>query len=554
MGNRTGRIAVLGALLSAGALCVASSAQAAKLVVGSASGDPGTQVTFTTTLQAEGAMVAGTQNDIGFDPTKIAVAPKASGKCSVTTTMACTADGSCPSGEVCLKGPDCAVNADISKGATSFAFRPNNCTGTACTSIRALVLATDNTDPIVDNSVLYTCKLNIAQGASGTFPLTASGVILSDPNGNQVAGATGVNGEVTAGAPPENTPTPTATGVPACNPPAIQGASVAATPGVVSVGFTLLSGNATVAGTQNDITFDVTNAPIAPKASGKCSVTKTMACTADGNCPSGEVCLKAPDCAVNPDIGKGATSFAFRPNNCTGTACTSVRALVLATDNVDPIPDQSVLFTCKVNFAATSSLGVTGVILSDPNGNQVPGASGCAGSVSTGGPSPTNTATPTAGGVTNTPTATATGTPTPQPGTSTLAQAAAVGATTLVLADASSFPAAGSVQVSGQVLAYTSKNGNILNLAAALTSALQQGAVVTLVTTPTATATLTRTVTPTNTRTPIVVPTNTPSGAPTAAPFDDDGGCNISATGHSNAGWLVLIPAIGLLVMRRRRR
>jgi MYXO-CTERM domain-containing protein len=77
---------------------------------------------------------------------------------------------------------------------------------------------------------------------------------------------------------------------------------------------------------------------------------------------------------------------------------------------------------------------------------------------------------------------------------------------------------------------------------------------------PTNTATITPTPPPTNT------PTNTPvpptatatrtqtAGAPTPAPFDDDGGCQINAAGSSSAGWLLLIPAVGLLVMRRKRR
>jgi hypothetical protein len=54
-----------------------------------------------------------------------------------------------------------------------------------------------------------------------------------------------------------------------------------------------------------------------------------------------------PDCAVNPDIGKEATGFVFLPHGCTpGVDCTGVRALVLSTSNVDPIPDGSVLYTC----------------------------------------------------------------------------------------------------------------------------------------------------------------------------------------------------------------
>jgi len=74
----------------------------------------------------------------------------------------------------------------------------------------------------------------------------------------------------------------------------------------------LKADGALIAGTQNDIVFDL-NAPIAAKANGK------------------------PDCTVNAAIGKDATAFAFRPP-------TSVRVLVLSTNNLDPIPDGSVLY------------------------------------------------------------------------------------------------------------------------------------------------------------------------------------------------------------------
>ena len=60
--------------------------------------------------------------------------------------------------------------------------------------------------------MLYTCKVNIAaDAASGDYPLTISGVILSDPNGNLVARATGVSGTVTVSGGVEPTLTPTRT-------------------------------------------------------------------------------------------------------------------------------------------------------------------------------------------------------------------------------------------------------------------------------------------------------------------------------------------------------
>ena len=146
-------------------------------------GTPGTQTTITAILHTGGASVAGTQNDITFDP-EARVNAKSTGK------------------------PNCTVNADINKGGTSFAYRPSGCTGDACTTVRALVVATDNTDPIPDGSVLYTCVIDVASVANTTYPLTVTGVVLSDPVGNKVPNATGCSGAVIAG----NGPTPTQSG------------------------------------------------------------------------------------------------------------------------------------------------------------------------------------------------------------------------------------------------------------------------------------------------------------------------------------------------------
>ena len=252
----------------------------------------------------------------------------------------------------------------------------------------------------------------------------------------------------------------------------------------VTISVTLATGGKEIAGTQNTITFDPANAPIEPLSAGKCSVSKTKVCAADADCPPAEVCIKGPSCGVNPAIGKGGSAFSFLPSKCTGSACTSVKGLVLALDNTDPIPDGSLLYTCKVKIAATAANGAypltnSGVGFSNSAGDSVPGT-GTNGEVIVGGvvpPTNTPTLTPTEGEEPNTPTPTRTATATLPP-----------------------------------------------------------------VTPPTATATRTR----------IIKKTATPTSG--AAPFDDDGGCNISTSGSSNAGWLVLIPAIGLLVLRRRSR
>jgi hypothetical protein len=97
------------------------------------------------------------------------------------------------------------------------------------------------------------------------------------------------------------------------------------------ISVTLSAGTAQVAGTQSTLTSDNRNATLNLKANGK------------------------PDCAVNPAINKNGTMFSNQPPGCSGSACNAVKALVLALDNTDVIPDGAVLYTCNVNIAATAS-------------------------------------------------------------------------------------------------------------------------------------------------------------------------------------------------------
>lgn len=164
----------------------------------------------------------------------------------------------------------------------------------------------------------------------------------------------------------------------------------------VTFDVTLNTGGASVAGLQLDIGFDPST-PVAAQPNGR------------------------PNCTVNPAIDKGGTSFSFQPSGCTTTSCTRVRVLVLSVSNTDPIPDGSVLFTCKVNIAPSALLGrypltCSGSLASNPSGGSLVAA--CTpGEIIVAAPSPatatpTRTPTPTA---TTTATSTATVTPTPSP-------------------------------------------------------------------------------------------------------------------------------------------
>jgi len=177
-----------GWLAIAAALCVVRSAVLAQtIIVGDAAGTAGDQVVVTVTLSTGGTRIAGTQNDIDFDP-QARIGAKATGD------------------------PDCVVNTDIDKRSPIFRFRPRGCGGDTCTGIRALVFAADNVDPIPDGAALYTCTVTIAlDAANGAYALTTSGVILADPIGNAIPGASGVSGSVTVSTTPLRTPSATHT-------------------------------------------------------------------------------------------------------------------------------------------------------------------------------------------------------------------------------------------------------------------------------------------------------------------------------------------------------
>ena len=287
-------------------------------------GAAGQQVPLYVRLDPAGAIVGTTENNITFDGANVRVAANADGT------------------------PNCVGNAGTNQTETSFGFLPKGCSGAQCTQLHAVVRATSDANPITE-AFPYSCTLELAIDAvEGEYPLTISGVVLTGPHGESVPDAVGHDGSVFV-LPP--------------TPPAIVLDRVRIDTGnTVRVNATLVTGGALVAGTQNDIAFDSFNAPIVALANGK------------------------PDCLVSPAIDKRATSFAFLPSGCSGTACTMVRAIVLSTENSDPIPDGFMLYGCEVRVALGAAAGeyplrVSGVVLSTPDGQQVSGAIGQDGAV-----------------------------------------------------------------------------------------------------------------------------------------------------------------------------
>lgn len=96
-----------------------------------------------------------------------------------------------------------------------------------------------------------------------------------------------------------------------------------------------VAGEAPVAAVQADVHFDAAHTPIVVAADGR------------------------PDCAVNPSIRKSATRFSFHPPGCDPRhgECLRVRAVVIATDNVDVIPPGAELYRCRVALAPQARPG-----------------------------------------------------------------------------------------------------------------------------------------------------------------------------------------------------
>lgn len=171
------------------ALLTPSLASGAGVEVVSRSAAAGATVPVEVRLTGEsGDLVAGAQVDITFNPEEVTVPP----------------------GTEANDKPDCSVNAEIDKlidGSDTFGFgyllagaACNPATET-CDAIRAIVLSTDNVDPIATGSVLFACRFALASGLTeGTqVSLTTGNAIGSDPTGQRTAGFTAAGGIITIG-------------------------------------------------------------------------------------------------------------------------------------------------------------------------------------------------------------------------------------------------------------------------------------------------------------------------------------------------------------------
>jgi hypothetical protein len=306
-------------------------------------GAPGDTVSVNVTLRTMGASVAGTQNDLGFDP---------------RAPIRVLANGD----------PDCTANPAIGRGPGVFALQPPGCgRQTPCTAARAIILSLERLDPIPDGSVLYTCRVAIPIGsAPGTYALPVTGVILVDDEAEELPGSLGANGTVIVsfGFPP--TPTPTTVAVQTST----ATASRTRTPGLTATATA--SGTvptATVTQTETATSIGaVTATPTPTQTTAAVRIAVGSAVGIPGDTVVVEVTLAsaglavaataneidlrvdalelAPtDCTVNPLIGKSLVTTLIEEDE----TLARLRFFVTASQNSNPIPD-GVLYACRFHI------------------------------------------------------------------------------------------------------------------------------------------------------------------------------------------------------------
>lgn len=305
-------------LAVAGCALLPTRARAISIDLGSVTIPMGRDAMLPVTLHTMGTAVIGTVNRIDFGR---------------ATPIAAGNDGT----------PDCVVNPHIRKAATAFAFLPVGCVAAGdCESVRVLVVAFDNLDPIADGSVLYSCRIAVpADTPVGVYPLHNAEASASTPNNTTLA-ATAVDGSV------EVTPAPVlSVEVGTITAPAATTTSFPVTLRVLGMPAP------DVVAVQNDLRFD-TRTPVVAAADG------------------------TPACSAPAAIGKPSSSFRYLPFGCTPDIdCTGVRALVFSSASTFPLADGVTLYTCAVAPPRTTPPGsyplvASGVEASDPFGDPVP--------------------------------------------------------------------------------------------------------------------------------------------------------------------------------------
>lgn len=215
MGKLAGLVVMLGAIVLIGAR-----AHAAQIIVDNVTAAPGSDVAVTITLgtqgQEAGEEIAGTQNDITFDPADANLT--ALNRCVINPAISDDAEG-CEDDP--NSGPCKQLNRalDDVEGGRRF---------------RGLILSLSNTTSIPFDTVLYTCTFTVANDATlgSTIPLACSNAGASDPDGGAID-TTCLSGSILVATPEDtHTPTPTSTtrvNTPTNTPPTVGPTTVAPT-------------------------------------------------------------------------------------------------------------------------------------------------------------------------------------------------------------------------------------------------------------------------------------------------------------------------------------
>jgi hypothetical protein len=185
------------------------------LEISSTTGAPGSRVTIDVRLRTRETNVESASNDLALfaGPEGRFTIPQAR-RCSVDGRR-CMHDGDCMETtplQTCrtTPRPDCMVNPAIDKDmGTVFRYEPEYCCtsgDTACAEVcprvEAVVLSLQNTRPIPDGSVLYSCAVDIASESQvgALLPLACSEPGSGDENGFPFRTEC-TNGQLTVGGP-----------------------------------------------------------------------------------------------------------------------------------------------------------------------------------------------------------------------------------------------------------------------------------------------------------------------------------------------------------------
>ena len=261
----------------------------AVVAVGTVRGVPGSELDLEVRFRAGQEDVSGIQNDLRFD-VQVAIA-------------------------------SCRANADLDKGLSGFR--------TFGTVLRAVIIGIDAV-PLLDDVVLYTCRVEVAADASpGTYPLRISNLIGADPKGGRIQ-VTGADGAVVVDPPPPgSSPPPTRTPTSTPSPqPTIDPATV------ITLSASALTMSAGQAGEVSVIYASSGSAPSEMQADLACSSALRVAADADGT----------PRCRINPALHATASTFVFVPR--WGAADCNVRVELFRIADLDP--SGTVLYTCTV--------------------------------------------------------------------------------------------------------------------------------------------------------------------------------------------------------------